>query len=250
MNNLIDQSLRAQPWVQHIGWTLIQFLWQGTLLSILFAIVRALLSRWMTTHARYILACSTLGVMVVSPVATFVAKPTAPPVTSWPLPSADSWQPILPWLVLTWLSGVIVFSVRLIGGWRVTARMRSTGVRPAPAEWQETLEQLIHSIGVSRPVRLLISSMVEVPTVIGWLRPVILVPMGALTGLPAEHIQALLAHELAHIRRVDYLVNILQSIAEAVLFYHPAVWWVSDQIRAERELCCDDLAVAASGDVL
>jgi beta-lactamase regulating signal transducer with metallopeptidase domain len=86
-------------------------------------------------------------------------------------------------------------------------------------------------------VQLLVSPLVEVPTVVGWLRPVILAPVGALTGLSPDHVEALLAHELAHIRRCDYLVNMLQSVAEALLFYHPAVWWISGEIRAERELC-------------
>jgi uncharacterized protein (TIGR03435 family) len=99
-------------------------------------------------------------------------------------------------------------------------------------------------------VRLLVSAIVQVPIVVGWLRPVVLVPVGALGGLPTEHLEALLLHELAHIRRHDYLVNILQSVAEALLFYHPAVWWVSGHIRAERELCCDDVAVLVSGDAL
>jgi len=96
----------------------------------------------------------------------------------------------------------------------------------------------------------LVSALVEAPTVVGWLRPVVLVPLGALAGLPADQVEALLIHELAHIRRYDYLVNILQSVAEALLFYHPAVWWVSGHIRAERELCCDDVAAQASGSVL
>jgi hypothetical protein len=109
---------------------------------------------------------------------------------------------------------------------------------------------LIERVGVSRPVQLLASSLVEVPTVVGWFRPVVLMPVAALTGLPPSHVEALLAHELAHVRRLDYLLNLLQAIAETVLFYHPAVWWVSEQIRAEREICCDDLAIAASGDVL
>jgi uncharacterized protein (TIGR03435 family) len=123
-------------------------------------------------------------------------------------------------------------------------------VRPAPAEWRRTLRELGARIGVSRPVELLVSALVQVPTVVGWIRPVVLVPVGALAGLPPEHVEALLIHELAHIRRHDYLVNMLQSVAEALLFYHPAVWWVSGHIRAERELCCDDVAVSASGDVL
>jgi beta-lactamase regulating signal transducer with metallopeptidase domain len=92
--------------------------------------------------------------------------------------------------------------------------------------------------------------LVEVPTVIGWLRPVILVPASALTGLSAEQLEALLAHELAHIKRYDYLINLIQTAVETLLFYHPAVWWLSAQIRQEREHCCDDLAVATCGDVL
>ena len=151
---------------------------------------------------------------------------------------------------MVWLAGAVVFWVRLAGGWVVAARMRSMLVRRAPPEWQETLRKLGARIGLSRPVRLLVSALVQVPTVVGWLRPVVLVPVGALGGLPAEHLEALLLHELAHIRRHDYLVNILQSVAEALLFYHPAVWWVSGHIRAERELCCDDVAVSVSGDAL
>src|SRR5947207_1326915 len=128
--------------------------------------------------------------------------------------------------------------------------MRSAQVRPAPPEWQQALRHLGARIGISRPVRLLVSAVVQVPTVVGWIRPVVLMPIGALTGLPSEQVEALLLHELTHIRRHDYLVNILQGIAEALLFYHPAVWWVSGHIRTERELCCDDLAVSVSGDAL
>jgi beta-lactamase regulating signal transducer with metallopeptidase domain len=261
----------AQPWAQHLGWTLLHFVWQGALISALFAAVRGLLGPALSPKARYILACLALAAMVLAPVATFgvivsldppsgallAGSPSpaagglsAAPGSSWRLASAGLWQQILPWLVMAWLSGVIVFSVRLIGGWFRAARLGTVHSRPAPAPWQQTLDRLIARIGVGLRVRLLVSSLVEVPTVVGWLRPVILIPVGALVGLPLEHVEALLAHELAHIWRRDYLVNLLQSVAEAVLFYHPAVWWVSNQIRAERELCCDDLAVAASGDVL
>ncbi len=252
-------ALLTQPWVVRLGWTLLHFLWQGTLIAIVFAVARASLSRSLTAHARYWMACTTLGVMTAAPLLTYPAlvrlqvDAAAPPV--WQMfPAmvlADACQRALPWLVMAWLGGVIVFSARLAGGWRLASRIRSAAVRPAPLEWQERLEGLIQRMGAWQPVRLLISSLVEVPTVVGWLRPVILMPVGALTGLPAEHVSALLAHELAHVRRHDYLANLLQSVIEAVLFYHPAVWWVSDQIRAERELCCDDLAVAVcGGDVL
>jgi beta-lactamase regulating signal transducer with metallopeptidase domain len=164
--------------------------------------------------------------------------------------SGTSGGQLLTWAVMLWFAGVVVLWARLMGGWVVASRMRSMLVRPAPREWQQALEKLAVRIQLFRPVRLLVSSLVQVPTVVGWLRPVVLVPIGALTGLPTEHLEALLVHELAHIRRHDYLVNILQSVAEALLFYHPAVWWVSTHIRAERELCCDDLAVSVSGDVL
>src|SRR5688572_9975621 len=100
----------------------------------------------------------------------------------------------------------------------------------------------------ARAVRLLETSRIDVPAVIGVIRPVIVVPIGALTGLSAQHIEAILAHELAHIRRHDYLVNLLQAAVEALMFYHPAVWWMSKQIRLERENCCDDIAAAACGD--
>jgi uncharacterized protein (TIGR03435 family) len=156
----------------------------------------------------------------------------------------------MPWLVIAWFGGAIIFWARLTGSWIVAGQMRSTLVRPAPEEWQRKLDEIKMRIRISRPVRLLVSALVQAPTVVGWLRPVILVPIGALAGLPPEHVEALLAHELAHIRRHDYLVNVLQSAVEALLFYHPAVWWISNQIRNDRELCCDDVAVEISGSAL
>ncbi len=269
------QILSSQPWVERLGWTLVHFLWQGLLIAALYAAARRSMSRT-SPNLRYLLACAALMVMMAAPLATWelmrptVASPeaayriqTSPPdastigsaTTDTTLPAAirttvsraGSAQ-FLPWVVIVWLAGAVVFWVRLAGGWMVAARMRSTLVRRAPPEWQETLRKLGARIGLSRPVRLLVSALVQVPTVVGWLRPVVLVPVGALGGLPADQLEALLLHELAHIRRHDYLVNILQSVAEALLFYHPAVWWASGHIRAERELCCDDVAVSVSGD--
>ncbi|MDQ1522630.1 MAG: hypothetical protein QOE47_554 [Pyrinomonadaceae bacterium] len=156
----------------------------------------------------------------------------------------------LPWLVLVWLAGALVLALRLVGGWVLTERLKREPATPLARDWRETLARLARQLRVSRPVRLCESALVEVPTVIGWLRPVILVPASALTGLSAPQLEAILAHELAHIRRHDYLVNLLQSVAETVLFYHPAVWWLSGRVRVEREHACDDLAVRATGDVL
>ena len=156
----------------------------------------------------------------------------------------------MPWLVALWFAGVLFLSLRFLGGLVVAQRLKRRRASEAIQQWQEKLSSLRGRLRVSRPVRLCESVLVEVPTVIGWLRPVILVPASALTGLSAEQLEALLAHELAHIKRYDYLINLIQTAVETLLFYHPAVWWLSAQIRQEREHCCDDLAVATCGDVL
>jgi len=271
----IMQILLSQPWVERLGMTLLHFLWQGLIIAILYAAARRILARTSSSQTRYLLACGALAAMMAAPLITWELLappdqapeagyriPTTPPVASTTgtvtittLPDSvratvSSVQPerFLFWVVVIWFAGAMVFWVRLAGGWVVSARMRSTLVRRAPPEWQETLRNLGAQIDLSRPVRLLVSALVQCPTVVGWVRPVVLVPVGALSGLPAAHVEALLLHELAHIRRHDYLINILQSVAESLLFYHPAVWWVSGHIRAERELCCDDLAVSISGD--
>ena len=128
------------------------------------------------------------------------------------------------------------------------SHLRTHAATPAPGSIGEVAARLARRLHVSRGVRLLESSIVEVPTVVGWLKPVILIPTSALAGLSPLQLEAILAHELAHIRRHDYLVNLLQTLVETLLFYHPAVWWVSKQIRIERENCCDDLAVSLCGD--
>jgi hypothetical protein len=156
----------------------------------------------------------------------------------------------MPGIVMAWFIGAAACSLRLLIGFISAAALRRSCHAPVRTEWQHTLDRLIERMHVSRRVRLLPTDRVDSPSVIGWLRPVILAPVGVLSGLAPAQVEALLAHELAHIRRHDYLVNVLQGIAESLLFYHPAVWWISNQIRAEREHCCDDLAVAASGDVL
>lgn len=245
------ESLASQFWLQKLGWTLLHFLWQGTAIVMVYVIVRAIAGRVLSARGRYALACLALVAMVLSPLLTFAWLPGA----SDSLPAlalnitVSEWQRLLPLLVLVWVAGVLGFSIRLAGGWRFTSRLRMKTIA-APAEWQQRMETIAAQIGASQPVRLLISSAVNVPTVIGWLQPVILFPVSALSLLPPEHVVALLAHELAHVRRMDYLANILQSVAEAVFFYHPAVWWISRQIREERELCCDDLAVEVTGDAL
>jgi beta-lactamase regulating signal transducer with metallopeptidase domain len=263
-------------WVERLGWTLLHFLWQGVLIAKLFAAARAVGGASLTSRTRYGMACASLAAMALAPIVTYwwigagsglipadpsgwSARPFAVAYSSAARVVADGWhvnlhelpRQVLPWIVTAWLCGALMFSIRLAGGWAVAARMRKAGkAHPAPPEWQGKLADLMARMRYSRPVRLLVSPLAQAPAVAGWLRPAILMPVGALAGLPVEQIEALLAHELAHIRRHDYLINLLQSVAETLLFYHPSVWWISNEIRAERELCCDDAAVAVCGDAL
>lgn len=155
----------------------------------------------------------------------------------------------LPALVLAWAAGVGLLSVRVLGGWVLAQRLKRSG-RPVTLDWQEAIGRLCRRMRIWVPVRLCESALVEVPTVIGWLRPVVLLPVSTLVGLSPAQLEALLAHELAHVRRFDYLVNLIQTCGETLLFYHPAVWWVSHRMRVEREHCCDDAAVGVCGDAL
>ena len=264
------QTLAAEPWVGRLGWALIHFLWQGGLIASVYAIARI---GMIQPRVRYFLACGALLAMIAAPVATFVrdvpsgsvpyhaahsraqssarSEWSTAPIASSADPGRSSWlDSVMPWFVTAWFAGTVMLWLRFTAECILVTRIRSTSASVAGAEWQRTIEKLGARIRISRPVRLLTSSRVEVPAVIGWLRPVVLMPVGALAGLPIDHIEALLAHELAHIRRHDYVVNILQRVAEAALFYHPAVWWISGQIRQEREHCCDDIAASITGDTV
>ncbi len=156
----------------------------------------------------------------------------------------------LPWLVQAWTLGICLLSLRLAGGLALVVRWKRRRLQPASLELQQRLVALAQRLGVRRAIALRIAPGADTPAVIGWLRPVVLLPASALIGLAPAQLEAVLAHELAHVRRHDYLVNLLQSIAETLLFYHPAVWYVSHQIRVEREYCCDDDAIASCGDAV
>ena len=269
------EALLAQPLGQALGWSLLHFLWQGTLIAVTLAVLLAL-ARNRSASLRYAMSCGALLLMTVAPIVTLTRHDTAaaatPEIQQGPVafeqvtPGAvapDSgvadlsarfaswWQQrfhtLQPWMVLAWSIGVLLLSLRYLGGWAAAQRLKSRMIRPAPAEWQSTLDRLAARLRVTRPVRLLESAAVRVPSALGIWKPVVLVPAASLAGIAPRHLEALLAHELAHIRRHDYLVNLLQSAVETLLFYHPAVWWVSHRARLERENCCDDLAIAATG---
>ncbi|HEY2589699.1 MAG TPA: polysaccharide biosynthesis/export family protein [Tepidisphaeraceae bacterium] len=160
--------------------------------------------------------------------------------------AAAALAPFAPWLVIAWAAGVLVLSARNLGAWIAVRQLRSLTTRAVGESLVHRAAALSDRLGLHRTVRLLQSTRVDSPLVIGVVKPVILLPASVLTELPAAQIEALLAHELAHVLRNDYLVNLFQCVIETLLFYHPAVWWVSHRLRIEREHCCDDLAVGVT----
>jgi beta-lactamase regulating signal transducer with metallopeptidase domain len=160
----------------------------------------------------------------------------------------DTLAPRLPLVMSCWACGAAVLALRLLLGLAWVRRRSRPGAYPVDAAWQATLARMAGEFGIARKVVLGVVADLSGPVTAGWWRPVVLVPAALLTGMPAPLLEALLAHELAHVRRHDYLVNLLQSAIEILLFYHPAVWWLSHRIRVERELVADDLAATMLGE--
>ncbi len=255
------QTWVQTPLAQAIGWTLVHSLWEGALVALVLA---AALWAFRSSRARYAAACLAMLVMLAGFGFTFARlMPRGSHVSTIAnargalLPAGfdepkglvqRSAAGFLPWLAPFWVLGVAIFHLRSLASWMAARRLRRTGVCLAPDVWRERLKRLGARVRLSRPVTLLESCLAEVPVVIGYVRPAILMPVGLFAGLPAGQVEAILLHELAHIRRYDYLVNLLQASVEGFLFYHPAVWWISGLIRAERENCCDDLVVATNGN--
>jgi beta-lactamase regulating signal transducer with metallopeptidase domain/protein involved in polysaccharide export with SLBB domain len=171
-----------------------------------------------------------------------------------PIGSVSSWsmvkRRVQPWLaeiVLVWLAGVWVAAFRPLLSWYTVHRLTTVGVSPVGGPVPGVLERTAKMLKLAQAAEVLQSTLVQTPTVLGCFRPVVLLPLRVVTGLPAVQLELILAHELAHIRRHDYLVNLLQTLVETLFFYHPVIWWLSRQIRNERENCCDDVAMATVG---
>jgi len=258
----------SPAWMHSLGWALLHFLWQGTAIAALASVLMALCRR---ASARYALAVGALVIMAGAPVVTFFSLAplqTAAPVSSishsvsegqWPVavgvtvhssplarfsPSLDA----LPWLVEAWLLGVAFFSLRSAGGFLLLERERRRKSLTADKHVLAICEAMQQRLGIHRVIRYCECVWLQAPAVIGWFRPIVLLPVTTLSGLSEEQLRSIVAHELAHIRRYDAFVNSFQIAVEGVLFYHPAVWWLNHRIRAEREHCCDDVAVSVCGN--
>jgi GWxTD domain-containing protein len=258
---IVLESLIQTPLAKGLGWTLFHSLWEGAIAAILLVITMSLAR---SPRIRYAAAClAMLGILAGFAITLFRFMPEGFATTTtvirniphafqgeqrFPQLSGRRIAEVLPWLTPFWFAGVVLFHLRGVASWMSARRLRRKGVCPAPDGWQQRLDRLAARLRVAAPVGLLETVCSQTPVVIGWLRPVVLFPVGLLAGMPAGQIEAILLHELAHIHRRDYLANLLQTVVEGFLFYHPAVWWISSVIRTERENCCDDLVVAVQGN--
>lgn len=260
------------PVMMHsLGWTLLHFLWQGTAVTALAAVLMGLCRQAST---RYVVAVGALALMLAAPAVTFffllpstlspadasssVAETQrfdpGPPFTENVFPTAahvshrSSSLDTLPWLVEAWLFGVAFLSLRSAGGFLMLQRERRRRSTPPSARVLDICRTLQRQLRLERTIRYCECKWLQAPAVIGWFRPVVLLPVTALTGLSEEQLRSVVAHELAHIQRLDPFVNLFQIAVETLLFYHPAVWWLNKRIRAEREHCCDDVAVSRCGN--
>jgi len=268
-----------------IGWFIIHSLWQGALIAGLLFITLALLRRW-SSQIRYYLSFGSLLMMVVFSAITFHKALTYADekielrqvIMSNPdylanylkenrlneeensiLPAKKLFnkkralrrvkiQKHFPWIVSIWIIGLVIYLVRVVAELLYLRRIRRNQGSQPDMKWIMKAREFAKRLQIKKKVGIYLSTIIKSPLTTGFLKPVILIPASLLTGLSHEHIEAIIAHELAHIKRNDYLINILQTLIETLFFFHPAVWYISAQIRKERENACDDIAIALTND--
>lgn len=242
-----------------IGWTLIDFLWQGAVIGVLTAGL-LLLMRRASPNQRYLVGCAALLACIAWPAFTLFERLVAPDTASGlqlargstladsaPFSMGALVNAHLTSIVLCWAACSAALGLRMSLGLLWIGRFGAASGK-ADAALQQQLANLARKMGIARAVCIRIVDNLASPVTAGWLRPVVLVPASLVTGMPPDLLEALLAHELAHVKRMDYLVNLGQNVIETLFFYHPAVWWISKQVRDEREKIADDLAAHGLGE--
>jgi beta-lactamase regulating signal transducer with metallopeptidase domain len=282
LNGIISEKI-----IGALGWTLFHSLWQGAVIASLFVLLMVL-TRKSRPQVRYIIGVAALLLMFTVSTLTLlitIDSPTLPKKqvtqkTQFSLTSATTSGEIdrvkvnnkqnlknnllgsfisffkgyfkehLPLIVTVWLLGMLLYVLKFTGGFMYKKRFKTSGVREPSEFWQKKLQVLCNRMGVTKPIRFMESSLVKVPVLVGHFKPVILFPASIISGLPQGQVEVLLVHELAHILRKDYLINILQHLLDILYFYHPGIRWISSMIRYERENCCDDMAISMTGNTL
>jgi GWxTD domain-containing protein len=253
-----------------LGWTLIHSLWQAAVIALVYGLVNVSIAgaqsrvrygmALVALLAIFVTAAGTLSYEYARCVREHLVMPGGDLSRLLPFPvgggemlskgrhaegpNLDLW---LPWIDGAWMLGVLCLSARTAGGWIWLERLRRNAMLPVPDGMSAVINDLRHRMDIGRRVDLRVSAEVAGTMTMGLFRSVVLVPASALLQLREEEMSALLAHELAHIRRADYVWNLAQTLVETLLFFHPAVWWIGDRMRQEREHCCDEIAVEACG---
>ena len=272
--------------INAIGWTLFHSLWQAAVVAILLGGLMIIMRRF-TSHTRYKIEVGALFFMLTISVITFIhSYQSETKVTIVPLQSTSSenvqqvnnflenntgsagqidnqnwmkrvitfftnyFQRNFPLMVTLWLMGILIYLLKFMGGFAYSQRLKVHKTNQISQEWERRFTELIENMAIRKSIRLMESAIVKAPLVIGHFKPMVLIPVGMLTGMPHKQVEAVLVHELAHILRKDYLINIFQSLIDIIYFYHPGIRWISAHIRSEREHCCDDIALSVFGDSL
>jgi beta-lactamase regulating signal transducer with metallopeptidase domain len=254
-----------------LGWTLLNSVWQGLLLWILVILALRLISNKLS-KTRYALAVGSIIVFLLSNVVTFsflnadrdkIAitenQTTITHFANQQISSArtdatiiqrilNEVSQVMPYVIMCWIFGSILFMLRIASGWWYINKLKTTAT--VLEEWSDRLTSIAKQLDIQRLIRVAESNNISAPMVIGFFKPMILFPTGLMSGLSTDQIESILIHELAHIRRHDYLVNLIQSIVESFYFFNPFVWMISNIIRREREYCCDDAVVTVRGNSL
>jgi bla regulator protein blaR1 len=254
-------NLISDPIASALGWTLIHSIWQAALTALALALVTPLLKNH-SSQTRYLISISSLGFLLVLSLITFCKYYSSPVELAQVYPEATgsaftftsvggqgssgfslsgfiNSNAFL--IVNIWITGVLLFTIRMLGGWLYLQRVLKIQITAIAPEWQDKVKEIQQKINLKKYISIAES---------GHIKPLILLPVGAVSGLSPRQIEAVIAHEIAHISRNDFLVNIVQSLAEILFFFNPAFWWISKVVRRERENCCDDLAIEICNDSL
>jgi len=256
---MVPDWLPSSPLIEALGWALLHSLWQCALLALLFASLQQVL-RHSRAELRVVVGECILLLAVLLPVATTwsLMQPLGGSGGGAMTPGSGSsmWVgaqevasqgAVMAVVVAVWAIGVLLLAARAAWRWQSLRGVVSRATPTSPA-WQRRFKALCRQGRIALSVRWLESAEVAGPVLVGWLRPVILFPLGMTVGLPPRHIELLLAHELAHVRRADFLFNLFQLVVETLLFFNPAIHWISARVRHERELACDERVTAQEAD--
>lgn len=270
LSDLLNDSI-----IKALGWNIFNILWQGFIIAIILSLVLRIL-KGKSSQLRYLISMTSLLLIMGFSIFNFlknydkniskeisyvdhnqvnesnlllvdfkdikVNKSSIELITLFKdrLKSVDRYFPLI---VNVWILGVFIFILKFILSFFYTYRLKKINTQSISEEWLDKFLKLQEQLKVNRTVNFIESQLVKVPLVLGYLKPVVVIPIEMLSGMPSNQIEAIIAHELAHIRRNDYIFNVLQTIIETVFFFHPAIWYISSQIRKERENCCDDMAL-------